>query len=390
MTDTAGFNPAVHGLAPPPIAAVQQWARAYNGDHGPLVDLAQAVPGYPPHPDILGWLAEAAGSAGYAGYGPIEGEHALRRAYAEHVSTLYRGDIGAEHVHITAGCNQAFLAAVMAVAGAGDSVVLVNPFYFNHASSLAMLSIGTERVESHAENGFIPDPAEIEAAIGPRTRAVVLVTPNNPTGTVYPWATVAAIHTVCRRRGLWLIVDETYRDFLPEQGGMPHGLLQEPDWTRDVIQLYSFSKSFCIPGHRLGAVTAGADVVTEIAKVMDNLQICAPRVPQFAVARALPTLTAWREDNRREMARRAGAFRDAMTGVPDWPVSSMGAYFAYIRHPFPDETSSGVAERLARDAGVVTVPGDFFGPNQARHLRVAFANTTAERATVIGERLRLL
>ncbi|MFB4204861.1 Aspartate aminotransferase [wastewater metagenome] len=390
MTDTAGFNPAVHGLAPPPIAAVQQWARAYSGDHGPLVDLAQAVPGYPPHPDILGWLAEAAGSAEFAGYGPIEGEAALRSAYAEHVSALYKGDIRPENVHITAGCNQAFLAAVMAVAGAGDNVLLVNPFYFNHESSLSMLGIGTEHLESLAEYGFVPDPTGVEAAIGPRTRAVVLVTPNNPTGAIYPPATVAAIHTVCRRRGLWLIVDETYRDFLPAQDQMPHGLFGEPDWTHDVIQLYSFSKSFCIPGHRLGAVTAGADVITEIAKVMDNLQICAPRVPQFAVARALPALAAWREDNRREMARRAEAFRDAMTGVPDWPVSSMGAYFAYIRHPFPDETSSGVAERLARDAGVVTVPGDFFGPDQARYLRVAFANTTAERAAVIGERLNLL
>ncbi|MGD8428915.1 MAG: aminotransferase class I/II-fold pyridoxal phosphate-dependent enzyme, partial [Ectothiorhodospiraceae bacterium] len=190
MTDAATFNRAVHRLAPPPISSVQQWAKSYSGDRGPLVDLAQAVPGYPPHQDLLRWLADAAGRAENCGYGPIEGEPELRHAYARHVTELYGAGVGPSNIHITAGCNQAFVAAVMAIAEAGESVLLVTPFYFNHATSLEMLGIHPQLVKSRADAGFVPDPEAIEAAIHPGVRALALVTPNNPTGAVYPRETV--------------------------------------------------------------------------------------------------------------------------------------------------------------------------------------------------------
>ena len=88
-------------------------------------------------------------------------------------------------------------------------------------------------------------------------RAVVLISPNNPTGAVYPPEIVRAIFQVCRERGVALVLDETYRDFLSDAGAKPHGLFDEPDWRDTLVELYSFSKSFCIPGHRLGAVIAG-------------------------------------------------------------------------------------------------------------------------------------
>ncbi|WP_204314076.1 hypothetical protein, partial [Klebsiella aerogenes] len=89
------------------------------------------------------------------------------------------------------------------------------------------------------------------------------------------------------------------------------------------------------PGHRLGAVTAGETVVTEIAKIMDNLQICAPRAPQIAVAHALPALSDWRAANRLEIETRAQALRETMSGLGGWKLEAVGAYFAFVRHPFP-------------------------------------------------------
>src|SRR5260370_14110232 len=121
------FNPLVSGLAPPPVPAVQAWARSYCGEQGSLIDLSQAVPGYPPHPDMLRWLGEAAASAAYAGYGPIEGDAALRQGYAGHVGEIYGAPIAKGNVHITAGCNQAFVCAAMAIAGAGDTIAMTNP-----------------------------------------------------------------------------------------------------------------------------------------------------------------------------------------------------------------------------------------------------------------------
>ena len=183
------------------------------------------------------------------------------------------------------------------------------------------------------------------------------------------------------------LLDETYRDFLPEGNGAPHDLLSIRGWQNSLICLYSFSKSFCIPGHRLGAITAGPAVVEQVAKVMDNLQICAPRSAQAAVAKALPALDAWRAGNREEIARRAEALKEVMAKLNGWKLQAIGAYVAYIRHPYPDINSEFVAEKLAKLAGIVCLPGDYFGEGQEAYLRFAFANADAPTIRKLEERL---
>jgi len=385
------FNPRVAALAEPPIPAIQQWARDYDGCCGPLIDLSQAVPGYAPHPRLLAALASAAGSARYAGYGPIEGEDELRAAYAQHLNETYGGHVGAREVHITSGCNQAFAAAVMALIGPGESVLLLSPFYFNHQTTLAMLGVGCVTVECDAARGFVPKVADIAAALDPAVRAVVLISPNNPTGAVYPPELLQAIHALCCERGLWLLVDETYREFLPcSWTEAPHGLFSQTGWQTNFVALYSFSKSFCIPGHRLGALTASEVVVAQVAKVMDNLQICAARAPQAAVAKGLTDLVEWREGNRREISSRADTFRQTMASAPAWRLDALGAYFAYVKHPFSGQGSDQVAHRLATQAGVLTVPGVYFGANQQQHLRMAFANADSATIKQLSARLNRL
>ena len=381
------FNPLIARLSPPPVPSVLAWAKAYDGARGPLIDLSQAVPGYPPHPEMLKWLGEAAASPAFSGYGAIEGEQVLRAAYATHVSSLYNASINARNIHITSGCNQAFISTVIAIAGAGDTVLMTNPFYFNQETTLAMLGIGVELVPCDASDGFLPDIDAIASSLKPGVRALALVTPNNPTGSVYPPALLRRIYDLCRANKTWLILDETYRDFLGEGSGAPHDLLALEGWQDGLICLYSFSKSFCIPGHRLGAITAGLAVVRQVAKVMDNLQICAPRSAQAAVAKALPALDDWRASNRAEIGRRAEALRQVMSKLTGWKLQAIGAYFAYIRHPYPDISSEFVAEKLAKIAGVVCLPGDYFGEGQEGYLRFAFANADVPTILKLEERL---
>jgi len=383
---SASFNPLVSRLSPPPVPSVFAWGRAYDGASGPLIDLSQAVPGYPPHPDMLAWLGEAAASKTTAGYGPIEGEDVLRNAFAAEMTEIYGASVVAGNIHITSGCNQAFMAAVMTVAGAGDRVALTDPFYFNQETTLAMLGIGCELLPLAAADGFMPRLDDIRAILNKGVKAIALVTPNNPTGAVYPGPLLKDIFELCREAGVWLILDETYRDFLPADE-RPHDLLSVAGWEENLVLLYSFSKSFCIPGHRLGAVTAGERTVAEIAKVMDNLQICAPRAPQAAVARAIPALREWRNANRTEILARAEALRTVMARLPAWKMDSLGAYFAFIRHPFDNLTSAEVAEMLARKAGVVCIPGAYFGERQEAYLRFAFANADAGTIATLVDRL---
>lgn len=384
------LNPLIADLAPPPIPSVQAWARAYSGVSGPTIDLSQAVPGYPPHSDLIALLMAAAADPSSAAYGPIEGDRILREALAADESALYGAAIAADNIHITSGCNQAFICAALAVAEPGSRVLLSNPFYFNHETSLRMFGIGIGLVDCPADSGFLPSLDALDAAITSDVRALAIVSPNNPTGAVYPPALLAALLELCRRRGIWLILDETYRDFLPSEAKQPHDLFLRPGWSDGLISLYSFSKSFCVPGYRLGAVTASPLVVSEIAKIMDNLQICAPRVGQIAVAQALPKLRAWREGNRAEITLRAKALKAAVAEVEGWEIGAIGAYFAFVRHPFAGVTSALVSEQLARKAGVVTVPGSYFGPGQEDYLRFAFANATAATIGLLPARLRFL
>lgn len=380
-------NPLVARLSPPPIPSVLAWGREYDGARGPLIDLSQAVPGYPAHPEMLRLLGEAASSASMTGYGPIEGEGALRSAYAAQMSAIYDAPVSAANIQITSGCNQAFMCAAIAIANAGETIALTNPFYFNHETTLAMLGIGQVLVECDAANGFLPDLAAAEKALSGGARALAVVTPNNPTGAIYPPALLRQLFDLCRRHGAWLVVDETYRDFLPEGAGAPHDLLSIDGWQDTLILLYSFSKSFCIPGHRLGALTAGPEIVAEIAKIMDNMQICAPRSAQIAVAAAIPLLADWRAKNRLEIARRADALKAVMAASNGWSIGAIGAYFAFVRHPYEDVSSVEVAERLAKERGVISIPGLYFGPGRDGFLRLAFANADVDTIRRLAERL---
>lgn len=381
------FNPRIAGLSVPPIPSVFAWGREYSGFAGPLIDLSQAVPGHPPHADFLHWLAEAAGSPEACGYGAIEGEFQLRQAYCDHLSGVYGAAFSPDQIHITAGANQAFICTAMALAGSGDRIALTNPFYFNNDTTLSMLGIGTEIVACDKDNGFLPSLASVKAALQSGVKALALVTPNNPTGAVYPKALLQEIFALCRSHGAWLIVDETYRDFLDPAFGAPHDLFGDSDWPDGLIQIYSFSKSFAIPGHRLAAITAGQAVVAQIIKIMDNLQICAPRAAQIALAKALPVLDDWRAENAAEIARRTLALTQAFAPLPEWQLCSIGAYFAFARHPFEGVSSVEVARQLARKAGILTVPGGFFGDGQDNYLRLAFANVDCQTISALPERL---
>ena len=382
-------NPLLTAVAAPPIAQADGWSGSYDGRHGPLINCCQAVPNHAPPAEFSARLADAAGSAAAARYGDILGDAALRAAYAGHVSGIYETPIDARQIAITAGCNQAFFAAMIAVAGAGEAVVLPTPWYFNHQMTLDMLGIEKRALATRAENGFLPDPEEFEALIDGSTRALVLVSPNNPTGAVYPPELIAALFRICVRRGLYLVLDETYRDFLPPRAGAPHALFADPRAETNLVGLYSFSKAYAIPGHRLGALIGGGTIIGEIEKVVDSLQICAPRPPQAALPWAIDAMAEWRAENAAAIAARARLFEAMIADVPGWQLEQIGAYFAYVRHPSPGRPAATVAAELARDLGILALPGSFFGPDQDEHLRIAFANVPEDGIREIMRRLAL-
>ena len=382
-------NPLVAATEAPPIAEAWSWVlgREFPADK-PLIDLCQAVPGYAPAADLQAHLAEEVGRYDTARYTPITGIPPLRAALAARTVELYGGTVKPEEVLITAGCNQAFVVAVMALARAGDNVILPVPWYFNHKMTLDLLGIEARPLVCREENGLVPDPADAEALIDGRTRAIVLITPNNPTGAIAPPQTIAAFHDLAKRRRIRFLLDETYRDF-PDWGAEPpHSLFRRPDRDDTLVQLYSFSKVFSLAGYRVGAVIAEAGLLTQMAKILDCVAICAPHVGQKAALYGLRNLGGWVAERRADIVERVEAFKRVLgDGQGGWRIASIGAYFAYMRHPYDGRPAKEVAKELADRHNILCLPGPMFGPGQDAYLRFAFANVDTALMPEIARRL---
>jgi aspartate/methionine/tyrosine aminotransferase len=380
-------SPQVAQVEAPPIAEAMSWVRQVPRNR-PFLNLCQAVPSYPPAPELQAEFARLAQTDGIGGYTNIYGLEGLRSAHAASLSADYAGHIAAAQVAITTGCNQAFAAAVLAVAQAGDTVVMPTPWYFNHQMWLRMLGIGIEAIPAFAAGRNFPDVEDAARAITPRTRAIVLCTPNNPTGAIYPPEVIHAFFDLAQRSGIALILDETYKDFRPDP--VPaHDLFKRPDWDKTLIQLYSFSKVYALAGYRLGSLTSSEALLREAAKILDCMTICPPHITQAGVIFALSQLADWKRDKLDIMAGRLSAIRTAfdLEGL-DFKMVSSGAYFAYVKHPFRGELSKPVAMRLAQEHDVLCLPGIMFGPGQEDYLRFAFANVDASLMQPLVERLK--
>ncbi|SNR45499.1 aminotransferase [Paracoccus sediminis] len=390
MTDRAPLNPTLAATFPPPVMEARRWlAGATFPPDRPLINVSQAAPVDPPPMALRQVMADAALHRPESHlYGPVLGNPDLRAAVAATFSRRYGGAVGPHQVAITQGCNQAFCAAITTLAGAGDQVILPTPWYFNHKMWLDMQ--GIDAVPLPCGDDLLPDPERAAALIAPRCRAIVLVTPNNPSGAEYPAELVGRFFDLAQAHGLALILDETYRDF-DSRDGPPHDLPTRPDWDRTVIQLYSFSKAYRLTGHRVGALIASDARMAQVEKFLDTVAISTSQLGQIAALWGLGNLGDWLAGERQAILLRRDAAVAALSGLPGWQVKSAGAYFAWVRHPFA-ASSADLARRMVAEIGVLALPGTMFVPQDdpvgPAHLRIAFANIDAMRIAELAGRLR--
>lgn len=362
----------------PPVMEARRWLDGvdFPADR-PLINVSQAAPVDPPPEPLRQIIANAALNDPQAHlYGPVLGRPDLREEVAHQWSSAYGGSLAGQNVAITSGCNQAFCAAIATLCSEGDEVIVPTPWYFNHKMWLDMSGVAAAPLPARSE--LLPDPDEAARLITPRTRAIVLVTPNNPGGVEYPADLVRAFYTLAQQHGLALIVDETYRDF-DARPGAPHDLFTDPDWDQTLIQLYSFSKAYRLTGHRVGAMVASPARLAEAEKFLDTVTICPNQLGQIAALWGMRNLSQWLAGERAEILDRRAAIHDAMPKLAKqgWKLLGCGAYFAYLRHPFA-MPSNKLAPELVREAGVLLLPGTMFQPKDSptagHELRVAFAN----------------
>lgn len=388
---THPVNPAMHATFPPPVMEARRWLEGVEFTRNkPLINVSQAAPVDPPPDPLLKALARTVVDTPKAHlYGPVLGLPELRAEVAQQWTAAYGGQIAETQVAITAGCNQAFAASIATLAGAGDEVIVPTPWYFNHKMWLDMQGINA--IPLATGSGMLPDPEFAATLINDHTRAIVLVTPNNPTGAEYPAALLRAFYDLAKRHGIALIIDETYRDF-DSRKGAPHDLFHDPDWAETLIQLYSFSKAYRLTGHRVGAIVASQSRLSEVGKFLDTVSICPNQLGQHAALWGMRNLSQWLAGERAEILSRRGAIL-AGFGILEkqgWSLLGCGAYFAYIEHPFPIP-SDRVAQNLVRNAAVLLLPGTMFMPESdtsgQHQLRIAFANIDSTGISRLFDRL---
>jgi aspartate/methionine/tyrosine aminotransferase len=376
-------SPLVAAVPFPPISRVKGWVagRLFPPER-PLIDLCQAVPDYSPPSELTGYLASLLDDPRTSRYTPDEGLPEVREAICGRYLRLYGGLLRPEQICLTIGASQAFWLAMVTLCRAGDEVIVPLPYYFDHAMGLEALGVRMVHPPFDEGSGGLPDPEAIAALMTEKTRAILLVTPSNPTGAITPPATLARLLALARERGVALVLDETYHAFLP--GGVrPHQLFCDPGWEDHLVHIASFGKTYALTGYRAGMLAASEAFIHHALKVQDSMAVCQPRITQEAVRYGVTHLDDWVVGNGERMQRRHDLFcAEFVRKNNPFALVASGAFFAWVRHPSPGGGWE-MARRLAEEAHLLVLPGEAFGPGLSPYLRLAFGNID-ERAIPEG------
>ena len=381
-------SPLISNVHFPPISEVKRWLAERPHDGQELIDLCQAVPDYAPAPELTAHLAGLLTDPLLSKYSPDEGLPEVRQSICSYYSRRYGGTVAPDNICLTIGASQAFWLAIVTLCRAGDEVIVQAPCYFDHPMALDILGIHTVFAPFvEAERG-LPNPAAIESLITPGTRAILLVSPSNPTGAITSAETLSALLDVARRHNIALILDETYNEFIP--GGVrPHEFFSDPAWGDHFVQIASFGKTYALTGYRAGMLVASKEFIHHALKAQDTMAVCQPRITQHAVKFGVEQLDLWVAANREMMGRRHDLFRsEFMQPGNRFQLITSGTFFAWVRHPFSGCSGREVAKRLVDEAAILCLPGEVFGPGLKDYLRLAFGNIREEAIPEAVRRFR--
>lgn len=335
------------------------------------ISLGQGVVHYPPPPAALAELQHFGKETGEHHYQAARGLPELQEALAAKLGAENGIALGAEQtLMVTAGSNMGFYHALLAVADPGDEIIISSPFYFNHEMAIAMANCRAVAVATDAQYQLRIEA--ITAAITERTRAIVTISPNNPTGAVYRPEDLRAINELCRQKNIYHFSDEAYEYFTYE--GAEHfspGSL--PASREHTLSFYSFSKGYGLASWRVGYLVAPAHLLPALEKAQDTILICPPVVSQRAALAALQTGPSYCHNFIADLTavRRLCIERLRQLGDRCSVPNTQGAFYLLARLE-TQTTALDLVGRLVREYRVAAIPGEAFGLDKACYLRIAF------------------
>ena len=356
----------MHCVQPPVVPVVADLIRATPG----TISLGQGVVCYGP-PDTAMQNVQAHCNELDQFYGPVEGIPELAGILKRKLSEENQINIDEERrLVITAGANMGFLNALFAITDPGAEVILPTPYYFNHEMAVRMLNC--EPVCVATDQHFRITPEAVAAALTPRTAAVVTISPNNPTGAVYPEQTLREINEICRERGIYHISDEAYEYFVFDD--LRHFSPASLDASaRHTISLFSLSKAYGFSSWRIGYMLIPAHLQDAVRKVQDTNLICPPLASQYAAIGALEAGRGYCDEKIRLIARNRmfvlGELKklDCLSGN----IRADGAFYVFTRLQ-TGQTDMDIVKRLIREFQIAVMPGSAFGMDVGCYLRIAY------------------
>jgi aspartate/methionine/tyrosine aminotransferase len=357
----------IQDVQSPIIPHVEQLISSTPG----TISLGQGVVSYGPPPEAMEQLRTFSDNPDYHKYQSVHGiPHLLEliesKLLAENAINVKHGS----RIVVTAGSNMAFVNAILAIADPGDEIILNLPYYFNHEMAIAMA--GCKPVLVPADENYQLQPGLIAASITDKTRAVVTISPNNPTGAVYSESALSEVNEICRKAGIYHISDEAYEYFTyGDQRHFSPGSISASN--SHTISLFSLSKAYGFASWRIGYMVIPEHLFKAVNKIQDTVLICPPVISQVAAAGAMRVGKVYCREKLMQLAEVRELVVSELTSIKyccQVPPAD-GAFYFLIKL---DTAISPLAliEKLVRDHKVAAIPGDAFGMNDGCYLRVAY------------------
>ena len=346
-----------------------------------IMDLAWATPGAihlevgQPDFDTPAHVVEAACTAareGHTRYVPNAGQHGLRAAAAQYIEGKTGVSTAAENILVTQGAVLSVATAFLALLEPGDEVLLPDPGWPNYAMAVPLFHGVPVYYDLQPERSFLPDPAQVESLITPRTKLLLLCNPSNPTGQIHDRALTEALMDVARRHDLWVLADEIYWEIV--FGGAEHVSCASHDPDERVLLVTGMSKTYAMTGFRVGFTRARADYIALASKLQEPLVSCGVGFAQMAAIEALEGP----QECVREMVGAYEARRDvALEVLREYDLyryTPGGAFYLLVDISASGMPSHDFCVELIREHKVAVAPGSTFGRVCADHVRLSIAS----------------
>jgi len=320
----------------------------------------------PPHEMIKAF--QQALEKGYNKYGPSAGIPELREAIAASLRR-YRKDVSFENIIITAGATEGMRIASETILGEGDEALVPNPGFIIYGPDVKLAGGRPIEYSLLAENNFLPDIEEMKSLITPHTKAIIVNSPSNPTGTVFPRETVRAVCDLAKDHKLFILSDEVYHNFVYEGEHWSFARFHD-----DTVIVNSFSKSLAATGWRIGYVATSKEIVNQLSKVQYYTLACPATAAQYAVLEGLKVKDTFIAGMIDEFRMRREIALKKMARIPSFSTPPVNGAF-YL---FPKYTQKISSEKFALkilENGVICAPGSAFGSLGEGHVRFSYAKS---------------